>query len=99
VVAQPPDPTLFLGASPKDRPRSGYLPFGGGRRICIGQSFALDGDGADGGVSVVEEDEPMPSPCEVDVRVLATGVAFTPTLLRAGTYQAERCLVDSPIIA
>jgi cytochrome P450 len=25
----------------KDRPRSAYLPFGGGRRICIGQSFAL----------------------------------------------------------
>lgn len=25
----------------KSRPRSAYLPFGGGRRICIGQSFAL----------------------------------------------------------
>jgi cytochrome P450 len=24
----------------KDRPRSAYLPFGGGRRSCIGQSFA-----------------------------------------------------------
>jgi len=46
----------------------------------------LDGNGADGGVSVVEEDEPMPSPCEVKVRVLATGVSFTPALLRAGTY-------------
>ncbi|OBF44163.1 cytochrome [Mycobacterium sp. 852002-50816_SCH5313054-b] len=34
------DPTRFL-PSPKDRPRSAYLPFGGGRRICIGQSFAL----------------------------------------------------------
>lgn len=35
------DPTRFLGDAPKDRPRSAYLPFGGGRRICIGQSFAL----------------------------------------------------------
>jgi cytochrome P450 len=35
------DPTRFLGAAAKDRPRSAYLPFGGGRRICIGQSFAL----------------------------------------------------------
>jgi cytochrome P450 len=30
-----------LGEAAKDRPRSAYLPFGGGRRICIGQSFAL----------------------------------------------------------
>jgi cytochrome P450 len=35
------DPTRFLGDAVKDRPRSAYLPFGGGRRICIGQSFAL----------------------------------------------------------
>ncbi len=35
------DPTRFLGDAGKDRPRSAYLPFGGGRRICIGQSFAL----------------------------------------------------------
>jgi cytochrome P450 len=34
------DPNRFLpGAT--DRPRSAYLPVGGGRRICIGQSFAL----------------------------------------------------------
>jgi cytochrome P450 len=35
------DPTRFLGDAIKNRPRSAYLPFGGGRRICIGQSFAL----------------------------------------------------------
>jgi cytochrome P450 len=35
------DPTRFLGDAVKDRPRSAYLPFGGGRRVCIGQSFAL----------------------------------------------------------
>jgi cytochrome P450 len=33
------DPARFLGDH--DRRRSAYLPFGGGRRICIGQSFAL----------------------------------------------------------
>jgi cytochrome P450 len=33
------DPDRFY--RPTDRPRSAYLPFGGGRRICIGQSFAL----------------------------------------------------------
>ena len=34
------DPHRFLQGA-KDRPRSAYLPVGGGRRICIGQSFAL----------------------------------------------------------
>ena len=40
-----PDPETFDASrflqEAKDRPRSAYLPFGGGRRICIGQSFAL----------------------------------------------------------
>jgi cytochrome P450 len=35
------DPNRFIGNAAKDRPRSAYLPFGGGRRICIGQTFAL----------------------------------------------------------
>ncbi|MCV7196726.1 cytochrome P450 [Mycobacterium angelicum] len=36
------DPGRFLDAGAvKSRHRSAYLPFGGGRRICIGQSFAL----------------------------------------------------------
>jgi cytochrome P450 len=34
------DPTRFMGDAATDRPRSAYLPFGGGRRSCIGQSFA-----------------------------------------------------------
>jgi cytochrome P450 len=34
------DPSRFL-TTDRTRPRSAYLPFGGGRRICIGQSFAL----------------------------------------------------------
>ncbi|EID15023.1 cytochrome P450 [Mycobacterium xenopi] len=34
------DPSRFLSGG-GERPRSAYLPFGGGRRICIGQSFAL----------------------------------------------------------
>jgi cytochrome P450 len=40
-----PDPEAFdpnrFHSPDKGRPRSAYLPFGGGRRICIGQSFAL----------------------------------------------------------
>ena len=35
------DPSRFLGDAPKARHRSAYLPFGGGRRVCIGTSFAL----------------------------------------------------------
>ncbi len=35
------DPERFMGDAPKGRHRSAYLPFGGGRRICIGTSFAL----------------------------------------------------------
>ncbi len=34
------EPERFLPGAPKHH-RSAYLPFGGGRRICIGQSFAL----------------------------------------------------------
>lgn len=34
------DPRRFLPDHP-ERHRSAYLPFGGGRRVCIGQSFAL----------------------------------------------------------
>jgi cytochrome P450 len=34
------DPNRFFLPT-EARPRSAYLPFGGGRRICIGQSFAL----------------------------------------------------------
>jgi cytochrome P450 len=35
------DPSRFLPEHAKDHHRSAYLPFGGGRRICIGSSFAL----------------------------------------------------------
>ncbi len=35
------DPTRFLPGVGKGRPRSAYLPFGSGRRSCIGRSFAL----------------------------------------------------------
>jgi cytochrome P450 len=35
------DPTRFLPQNARKHHRSAYLPFGGGRRICIGSSFAL----------------------------------------------------------
>ncbi len=34
------DPSRFLPGAGKGRARSAYLPFGGGKRICIGSSFA-----------------------------------------------------------
>lgn len=35
------DPTRFLPGAGADRPKAAYVPFGGGRRICIGSQFAL----------------------------------------------------------
>jgi cytochrome P450 len=35
------DPTRFLGDREKELPRCGYLPFGAGPRVCIGNHFAL----------------------------------------------------------
>lgn len=35
------DPERFMPGAGKERHRSAYLPFGGGRRVCIGSSFAL----------------------------------------------------------
>jgi cytochrome P450 len=35
------DPERFLGEPDRSRPRCAYLPFGAGRRVCIGSQFAL----------------------------------------------------------
>jgi len=34
-------PRRFIGDAPKQRPRHAYLPFAGGRRVCVGQGFAM----------------------------------------------------------
>lgn len=35
------DPTRFLPGNAAGRPRSAYLPFGAGRRMCVGAGFAM----------------------------------------------------------
>jgi cytochrome P450 len=35
------DPTRFLPENVRSHHRSAYLPFGAGRRVCIGKTFAL----------------------------------------------------------
>lgn len=35
------DPSRWLGDAATERPRLSYMPFGGGRRMCVGQGFAM----------------------------------------------------------
>ncbi len=35
------DPERFLPGNSKGRPRQAYMPFGAGRRICVGSTFAI----------------------------------------------------------
>src|SRR5678816_2829527 len=50
------------------------------------QRVVVDRYGGPGVLKVVDEDAPRPGEGEVRVRVLAAGVSFTDSQLRAGTY-------------
>src|SRR5213592_3721394 len=50
------------------------------------QRVVVDHFGGPEVLRVVEDDVPQPGPGEVRVRVLAAGVSFTDSQLRAGTY-------------
>jgi NADPH2:quinone reductase len=55
------------------------------RRVAM-KRVIVDHYGGPEVVTVVEGDDPRPGPGEVRVKVLAAGVSFTDTQLRAGTY-------------
>src|SRR3954451_14922203 len=50
------------------------------------QRVVVDRFGGPDVLKLVEDDDPRPGPGEVRVKVLAAGVSFTDSMLRAGTY-------------
>lgn len=58
----------------------------GGRRTPRMKRVVVDHYGGPEVLKLVEEEDPRPGPGEVRVKVLAAGVSFTDSQLRAGTY-------------
>jgi NADPH2:quinone reductase len=54
--------------------------------VCAMKRVVVDHFGGPEVLNVVEEEDPRPGPNEVRVEVLAAGVSFTDSQLRAGTY-------------
>jgi len=66
--------------------RDGRVPRSTPAEVIEMKRVVVDHYGGPEVVKVVEDEDPRPAPGEARVRVLAAGVSFTDSQLRAGTY-------------